>query len=123
VTRYLSRLLAGLLLAVAPLAAAQTAGAGPSVTIVTPSNYTITTGGVSQVLFSANSINTGAWVTNPTTATENLYVCPAGGNCITSEGGGVYALTAGQSFYLPHAQNAVTVTAPTTGHVFSASRF
>jgi hypothetical protein len=104
-------------------AAAAAAQNGPSVTIVTPSNYTITTGGVSQILFAANSINTGAWITNPTTAGENLYVCPAGGTCTTTEGGGVYALTAGQSFYLPHAANAITVTAATTGHIFSASRF
>ena len=111
------------LLLSAPLADAQTAALAPSVTVVTPSNYTIAIGGVSQILFSANSINTGAWITNPTTASENLYVCPAGGSCSTTEGGGVYALTAGQSFYLPHVANAVTVAASTTGHVFSASRF
>jgi hypothetical protein len=94
--------------------------AGGPVTISAAGNTTITLGGTSQTLFAAGSIATGAWITNPSTATESLCVNVAGGAATTTASGAIFCLIAGQTLTLPKVVNAITVTAVTTSHVFSA---
>jgi hypothetical protein len=93
------------------------------VTYTAAADTTITVGGTQETLFAAGSITTGAIVTNPFAATEQMFINPTGGTCGTTEGGGVFALQAGQSFLIGPSVNAVTWNAATAGHVCSAVRY
>lgn len=85
---------------------------------------TITTGGTSQTLFTAATIVSGAFVTNPSTATEALCVDPTGAAATTTEAGSTFCLQKGQTFTVPAGwATAVTVNAVTTSHAFSAVRY
>ena len=93
----------------------------PNLTYIVPANTHIVTGGTSQVLFA--STKTGGYVTNPTTATELLYINPTGGTCTLTEGGAIFALQPGQTFTFGRTMQSPTCNAVTTGHVFSAVQF
>lgn len=93
------------------------------ITYVAAGTTTITAGGSSQTVFAAGTIVTGAWITNPSVATENLFVNVAGGTASTTEGGANFVLFPGQTLAVGPATNAITITGATTGHAFSAARF
>lgn len=93
------------------------------VTYTAAGTTTITTGGASQTVFAAGTITTGAWVTNPKNATESLFVNVAGGTATTTPGGAVFELGAGETLVIGPSTNAITATAATLGHAFSAVRF
>lgn len=98
-------------------------GLPQTTTAVVAGTTTITTGGTSQTVFAAGTLIRGGYITNPSTATENLYVDPTGAAATTTEAGSSFALLAGQTFLLGPTANAVTVNAATTGHAFSAVRY
>lgn len=93
-------------------------------TAIAAGTTTITLGGTSQTLFSAAAIVAGAFVTNPSTATEVLCIDPTGAAATTTPAGSTFCLAAGQTFTVPAGlTNAVTVNAATTAHAFSAVRY
>jgi hypothetical protein len=89
---------------------------------LTDRSGTVTTGGTSQQLAAANPGRKYLLIENPTTATEALYVnftaaaSTAGSSSISISPGG--SLTMSAATYV--SQEAVTVTATTTGHGFTA---
>lgn len=86
--------------------------------------HTITAGGTSQVVFAAASVITGAIITNPNNATENLYVDPVKAAVTTT--GGIdtsFELLPGQSFTFGPAAGAININAATTGHAFVAVKY
>jgi hypothetical protein len=96
----------------------------PQTTYFVASTTTISIGTLSQTVFSAGTIINGAWITNPTTATEPLYVNMTGGTATVSEGGSIFAIVPGQTLLIAGGPtNAITITATTTSHAFSAVRF
>ena len=95
----------------------------PPLTTPTIGNATsIVTGGTAVTVFIANSIDLVGVITNPTTATEELFVNPVT-TAGTVEGGSTFGLGAGQSFKFPPSTIAVTANAVTTGHTFEAVVF
>ena len=96
---------------------------GGAVTYVAAGTTTITSGGVSQTLWTAGALTGGGWITNPSTASEVLCVNVAGGAATTTATGAVFCLTAGQTLAVGKSTNAITVTAATTSHAFSAVGF
>lgn len=106
-----------------PIAVTIAAGAPPApVTYVVGDATVIAAGPSSTVVFAAGEIITGAVITNPTNATENLYVNPVAA-ATTTESAGNFALAPGQSFSFGPAVGAISANAVTAGHVFSAVRW
>jgi hypothetical protein len=90
--------------------------------VLTDRSGTVTTGGTSQQLAPANSNRKYLFIENPTTATEALYInftsaaSTAGNSSISISPGGSLTMTA--ATYV--SQEAVTVTAATSAHGFTA---
>lgn len=82
---------------------------------------TITTGGTAQQLAAFNSSRRYLRVTNPSTATESLFVNDKGGSASLSDGKS-FELQAGQIWEPnPPSIQAVSIIAASTGHAFEAS--
>jgi hypothetical protein len=97
---------------------------GPTATMVVAPTTSITLGGTSQTLFDAASVVNGGFITNPSTATEDLCVNPVGTAATVTASGATFCLARGQTFTIPSGlTNAVTVNAATTAHAFSAVRY
>lgn len=81
--------------------------------------YIVTTGGVPVVAFATATAN--AYITNPNTATESLWVDPVNAAGLVSPGvnGTTTELVAGQS-YAPPTGARISVNAATSGHAFVA---
>lgn len=104
-------------------------GSGPSgSTIVSPQDYnsadastTVVAGGTFQTALAANTGRHGCLIQNPTTATEPLYVSIATSSTLNNS----YSLNPGGTFSCSQGvivtDDAVKVTATTTGHAFTVS--
>lgn len=82
---------------------------------------TITTGGSAQQLVGANSARRYIRITNPSAATESLWINDKGGTAAVN-GGASWELGAGKTWEPnPPPINAVSIVAATTGHAFEAA--
>jgi hypothetical protein len=97
--------------------------------VVTPSgvaSFAIVAGGTAQVVFAAGSIATGAFITNPSGASESLFVDPVNAAQVSITGG-TYGTTTelkpGYSYLCKPSSKAVSVNAATTGHAFIAVQY
>ena len=82
----------------------------------------IAIGGTAVTVFGIGTIVSGAVITNPSTATEMLFIDTVASASL-AETGTTFALAAGQSFSFGPASGAITANAATAGHAFSAVRF
>jgi hypothetical protein len=97
-----------------------------TVTYAAGAVHTVTTGGTAVTVFGAGTITNGAVITNPTTATESLYIDPVNSPTAAAPGanGTTFELAPGQSYSFPNGvTGAVRANAATNGHVFSAVRY
>lgn len=90
--------------------------------IFTDLSGTVTAGGAGQVLVAANTARKYLRVSNPSTATESLFVNDKGGAASTSDGKSLQ-IQPGVIFTWEGAApcGAISITAATTGHVFEAA--
>lgn len=83
--------------------------------------YTVVTGGTANNAFAASVARKGCYITNPSTATEPLYVNPVT-TAVISETNANSRLAAGQTWVCPPGiTTAVSVIATTTAHAFGGA--
>lgn len=86
----------------------------------------ITNGGTAVVVFASGSIATGAFITNPDSATESLFVdfCNVPGTTTPGANGTTCELVAGSSLAIPaKLTTSVQANAITNGHTFVAVQY
>jgi len=81
----------------------------------------LTTGAISVPVVALGQDINGGWITNPSTATEPLYVDPTGAAPQLAEGGTTFAIWPGGTYVAIPGQGTVTqVVAPDLNHPFTA---
>jgi hypothetical protein len=88
----------------------------PSGATSTDASGTVTLGGTYQTAIAASSIRKGCLIQNPTTAVEALNVRVGATTVFNLLAGGTFSCASGSIVVT----DAITITAPTTGHAFSA---
>lgn len=95
------------------------ASATPAVTPVAGPNST--TGAIGQPVVALGANINGGWITNPSTASNPLYVNPTGNAPALSESGTTFAIWPGDTYIAIPGQTTVTQVASTdANHVFTA---
>jgi len=95
----------------------------PAITPADPAVFKVTTGGTAVTVFNASELNVGGIVTNPTGATESLFIdiVNTPGTLAPGTNGTTFELVPGQTFLVPpNISTAVEVNAVTNGHSFTA---
>lgn len=83
---------------------------------------TVTTGGTAVTAITAGHAVNGAWIKNPTAATQPLCISITG-TAATTESGGTTCVTAGQTYTVPPMTGAVSVNSTDSAHAFSGVAF